>query len=87
MNSSAHGVSDEVNKVFSRKIFSFLASQIPLPYKAVHNHYFHTPTLIWWTPSLQFRTGSCINALEALTTLYPEETALIMAGYGLGRSQ
>ena len=45
--SSAHGVSDEENTVFSGKIVSFLAFQIPLAYTAVYNHYFHTPTLIF----------------------------------------
>jgi len=85
--SSAHGVSNNVNTVFSGKIVSFLAFQIPLAYTAVHNHCFHTPTLIWRTPSLQFHAGSCINVLEAHTELYPEEAVLTMTSYGLRRSQ
>ena len=85
--SSAHGVSDKVNKVFSGKIVSFLAFHFPLAYTAKHNHYFLTPTLVWRTPSLQFRAGGCINVLEAHTSLYPAETVFIMTSYGLSRSQ
>jgi hypothetical protein len=76
--SSAHGVSDKENKVFSGKIVSFLAFQITLTYTAVHNHYFHTPTLGWWTLSLQIRGDSCSNVLETHTNVYPEETFLII---------
>jgi hypothetical protein len=76
--SSAHGVSNKVNTVFSGKIASFLPFQIPLAYTAVYNYYFHTPTFIWQTPSLQFRACSCISVLEAHTDLHPEATVLIM---------
>jgi hypothetical protein len=76
--SSAHGVSYQVNTLFSGKSGSLLAFQIPLSYTAVHIHYFRTPILIWRTLCLQIRGGSCTNVLEAHTNLYPEETVLIM---------